>query len=635
MGFPAYASDNKIDDITLATDLTIGGGEDPVFDRDNLNDGDVANPFRSLSSSAMTLEFDLGSIQEIDLISFHGHNFAVSSTVTIKAGPSATPTGIIGTPTVYAGDFFFKVASGGSSTVTINDDWDTAAEWNAGTHTNTAVASNALVLATADIATGPFNVLVLSTDKTDAAVTNTETALTNKSHTVTKHDDDDITLDGLTFSDYDVVVWLRPLTAENDEDEAKRVNFWLRKILNVNTLGVVFGLMPTASGTSLDTHPSFIHSLGLVDTTASNTDNEIVLTDVTHAITSIFSPGALAIYTGVNYSAALRSGESHAGTALATADADGSLTGLKALIAIDTTDVLLNNETLNSRLVLGALPYGRQTTYSSDGENLLDRMVRWAFGAVYETSGTWQAATIVLDGITAYTTSQIDYTEVVDSTGSVTVQARVGTYASPGSWVTVADGDTLPGITPGEDLTGKQLQIRVQLATTDAVITPQVVDLSVTISQTVTASIQVRYIRIEISGSIAEGSVAQVLEVGELIIAKMVVLTSQFQIGFRLPVEEERIRHRTQRGVIKQRDLYNLNTRHYTFMPISLTQMNELLTMHNAVRANPFVWLEDISGTTILYGRKGDDFDVDNMTVNHYKVRLQITSDSKGVAITG
>ena len=633
MGFPAYAKTNLLSALNLATDLIITGGEDPTFTRDNLVDADVANPFRSLSSAAFSLEFDLGSVQEFDLVSFHGHNFATNALVKIYAGPTAAPTGLIGSPTVEAGDFFFKSAIGGSSSITITDNWDTAAEWNGGTHTNTAVEDDALVLDAADIATGPFNVLLLSTDVTNAAATNTETALQNNSHTVVLSDDDDTSLGAITWANHDVVVWLRPATAEGDEDEAKRVNFWLRKIMNVERKGVVFGLMPDTSGTSIDTHPSYLHALGLVDTTASNTDNEIVLTDVTHAITSAFSAGALAVYSGSNFSAALRSGESHAGTSLATGDADGSLTGLKALIAIDTSDALLNGETLDERLVLGAIPFGGNSAYTNDGDDLLDRMVRWAFGAVYEASGTWQAATIALDGITSYTTSQVDVTSVTDSSSTVTVQARVGTYAAPGSWITVADGDPLPGISPGEDLTGKQLQIRVQLATSDQTVTPQVTSLSVTVSQTISASISARYIRIEVSGAIITG-VAQVFELGELIVAQSVTLTSQFRTGFNRPVDEERIRHRTQRGVIKQRDLYNLKVRKYTFAPLSLTQTNELLAMHNLVRADPFVWIEDIEKTTILYGRKQDDFDCVNMTVSHYRVRLDITTDSKGVAIT-
>ena len=113
-------------------------------------------------------------------------------------------------------------------------------------------------------------------------------------------------------------------------------------------------------------------------------------------------------------------------------------------------------------------------------------IVRWCLGeydslTTYSTvakSSAFRYPSAALDaGLTGttYGSSSIDWTETTPTNTSVTVQASLDGEA----FTTVANGGAIPGLTAGDPLAAKRLTIRVELATTDGVSTPQFSGLSV------------------------------------------------------------------------------------------------------------------------------------------------------------
>ncbi len=119
--------------------------------------------------------------------------------------------------------------------------------------------------------------------------------------------------------------------------------------------------------------------------------------------------------------------------------------------------------------------------------HLLASAVRWCLGeydslTTYNTtakSSAFRYPSFVLDSIngTTYGDSSIDWTETTPANTSVTVQASLDGEA----FTTVSNGDPIPGLSGGNPLADKRLTIRVELATSDGVSTPQFSDLSVTL----------------------------------------------------------------------------------------------------------------------------------------------------------
>lgn len=118
---------------------------------------------------------------------------------------------------------------------------------------------------------------------------------------------------------------------------------------------------------------------------------------------------------------------------------------------------------------------------------LFQALVRWCLGdyagiTTYSTvakSSAFRYPSQPLDTIngTTYGSSSIDWTETTPTNTSVTLQASLDGEA----FTTVANGGEIPGLTAGDPLAGKRLHLRVELATSDGVSTPQFSDLSVTL----------------------------------------------------------------------------------------------------------------------------------------------------------
>ena len=124
---------------------------------------------------------------------------------------------------------------------------------------------------------------------------------------------------------------------------------------------------------------------------------------------------------------------------------------------------------------------------SGNAVQLFQSLVRWCLGdyagiTTYSTtakSSAFRYPSAALDTIngTTYGTSSIDWAETTPANTSVTVQAALDGE----TFTTVANGGEIPGLTAGDPLAGKRLHLRVELATTDGISTPQFNGLSVTL----------------------------------------------------------------------------------------------------------------------------------------------------------
>ncbi|MEE8262761.1 MAG: hypothetical protein V3R83_09895 [Gammaproteobacteria bacterium] len=96
---PSFISGNLL----TGSVLTVSS-EDAAFPKDNLRDGDFANPLRFTSGTSSSVEIDFLSAKSFDRLFIGNHNFDPSVTLTVKAGGLSPPTTVIDTPS-------FKVES--------------------------------------------------------------------------------------------------------------------------------------------------------------------------------------------------------------------------------------------------------------------------------------------------------------------------------------------------------------------------------------------------------------------------------------------------------------------------------------------------------------------------------------------
>ena len=123
--------------------------------------------------------------------------------------------------------------------------------------------------------------------------------------------------------------------------------------------------------------------------------------------------------------------------------------------------------------------------------------------------------------------------------------------------------------------------------------------------------------------------------IGELIIGRLIILTSQFNIGFIEKLEEGKIRRRTHKGVQETFNLYSLEAREYFFGPLNDARLEELETLHITADGSqyPFIWIPDIGGVEILYCKKSNEFRRQNISASRYESQLTLREQSRGVEV--
>jgi len=144
-------------------------------------------------------------------------------------------------------------------------------------------------------------------------------------------------------------------------------------------------------------------------------------------------------------------------------------------------------------------------------------------------------------------------------------------------------------------------------------------------------STSARYVRIAWTDSAG----AAIHGIGELIIGGLIILSSQFDIGFIEKLEEGKIRKRTHKGVRETFNLYSLEAREYFFGPLNDTQLEELETLHTDADGSqyPFIWIPDIGRVEILYCKKSNEFRRQNISASRYESRLTLREQSRGVEV--
>lgn len=94
MGFPAYL----VTDLGASASSVSVDSESATYPKANANDGEMASVYRADSTSAIDIEWDLGSAKSMNIFAIHGHNFTEANmTATLFGGNSATPTTPLGT----------------------------------------------------------------------------------------------------------------------------------------------------------------------------------------------------------------------------------------------------------------------------------------------------------------------------------------------------------------------------------------------------------------------------------------------------------------------------------------------------------------------------------------------------------
>ena len=144
-------------------------------------------------------------------------------------------------------------------------------------------------------------------------------------------------------------------------------------------------------------------------------------------------------------------------------------------------------------------------------------------------------------------------------------------------------------------------------------------------------STSARYVRIAWTDSAG----ASVHSIGELKIGQVVVLSSQFSVGFVEKLDEGKLRRLTHKGVRDSFDLYSLDAREYEFENLSASQLAELTELHDAVGGDkyPFVWIPDIAEDEVLFVKKSGVHEKHNVDYAHYRYALTLREESKGVEV--
>jgi hypothetical protein len=101
--------------------------------------------------------------------------------------------------------------------------------------------------------------------------------------------------------------------------------------------------------------------------------------------------------------------------------------------------------------------------------------------AIYNTSGNWQSDPFDVSSVETLASSRIDFDTTTPTDTTAVVKCR---WRDSDSWLTCTAGESLPGIDYREDMrtgaTKDELEIRIELATTDTSVTPSVDNLVIT-----------------------------------------------------------------------------------------------------------------------------------------------------------
>jgi len=216
------------------------------------------------------------------------------------------------------------------------------------------------------------SIALIAADTGHASATNTETALTNKGHTVTKIAEGNI---GSTdFSEYDCIVAVR-LTSSAGVAAA------LRSVIDGGKPALLGTMWSGATGgtTNQPGPTSRMHLSGNFEVWSSVGINGMEIVDVTHEITDGFDLGDVFTTAADSYWVVIDTG-TYLGTLLADGESGVAFVADQPetwAIEVGTEDQDTPAVEVGARVVCAGCVYGGQGVYSSDGEAFLDACIAW------------------------------------------------------------------------------------------------------------------------------------------------------------------------------------------------------------------------------------------------------------------
>lgn len=105
----------------------------------------------------------------------------------------------------------------------------------------------------------------------------------------------------------------------------------------------------------------------------------------------------------------------------------------------------------------------------------------WGSNLTYASPGTFTSDVLNLSSAGTAYDSTVSWTASVPGSTALTVSTNLYLNGSWQGWQTAANGGPIPGLTSGTNLTGAQLQYRVNLSTSNTAVTPRLSDLTITI----------------------------------------------------------------------------------------------------------------------------------------------------------